>query len=112
MARRPNARLEFFCVGTREFVSRVPARVTREEAVQAAVPDVIIRSAGDTPAATGQRHRAIEGVDRLLRRRWQRKSPKARISGGKSRNLANAFRSRRGDRSTFVANRVGKKGPS
>jgi hypothetical protein len=80
--------------------------------VQAAVPAAIIRSAGDTPAATGQRHRAIEGVDRLLRRRWQRKSPKARISGGKGRYLANELRSRRGDRSIFVANRICKKGPS
>jgi serine protease Do len=83
--------------------------VTREEGVQAAVPAAIIRSAGDTPAATGQRHRAIEGVDRLLRRRWQRKSPKARISGGKGRNLANELRI---TRSTFIANRICKKGPS
>jgi serine protease Do len=79
--------------------------------VQAAVPAAIIRSAGDTPAATGQRHRAIEGVDRLLRRRWQRKSPKARISRSKSRNLAIELRSRRGDRSILVANRVSK-GPA
>jgi S1-C subfamily serine protease len=47
-------------------------------------------------------------MDRLLRRRWQRKSPKARISGGKSRNLANELRT---THSTFVANRVSK-GPS
>jgi serine protease Do len=48
-------------------------------------------------------------VDRLLRRRWQRKSPKARISGGKGRNLANELRI---TRSTFIANRICKKGPS